>query len=277
VAGATYPARAVLAARAEEFLDAAASRLRARRPPGAPTWPPSEIAAWRTRLRAPGSAHGPEPEFRELASSAARDFLGALRDALPRDAIVVTDSGTHQTLVRRHFEVRAPRGLIVPSDFQSMGFGLPAAIGARLAAPDRPVVAVIGDGGFAMVGLELLTALRERIGITLVVFNDGRLNRIRLQQLARYGHASGCDVLNPDFEGLAMALGVDYLRAGAGLESALRAATARPTPTLVEVVLGDSMAIHVDRAKGLARGLVRRAVGPSALRRIKRRVARQGS
>ena len=86
---------------------------------------------------------------------------------------MVTDSGLHQGLVRRHFDVLSPRGLITPTDFQSMGFGLPAAIGAKLAAPERPVVAVLGDGGFAMSGMELLTAVREKIPLTVIVFNDG--------------------------------------------------------------------------------------------------------
>jgi acetolactate synthase-1/2/3 large subunit len=184
---------------------------------------------------------------------------------------VVTDSGLHQTLARRHLEVLSPRGLIVPSDFQSMGFGLPAAIGAKLAAPDRAVVAVIGDGGFAMSAMELLTAVRERIALTLVVFNDGQLNRIRLQQLAQYGHAAGCEILNPDFEAFANAVGVAYARGDGDVEGMLRTAIQRDSPTLVEVVLGDSAAIRVERARGLARGSARRALRSSPLRWLARR------
>ena len=90
----------------------------------------------------------------------------------------------HQQLLRRHFEVLAPRGLLFPSDYQSMGFGLPAAIGAKLAVPERPVVAVLGDGGFAISGLELLTAVHANLSLTVIVFNDGQLGRIRLEQLA---------------------------------------------------------------------------------------------
>ena len=98
-----------------------------------------------------------------------------LRAALPDDAIVVTDSGYHQMSVRRHYTVRSPHGLIVPTNFQSMGYALPAAIGAALGAPSRRVVAVVGDGGMLMSGLELATAARERIPLTVVVFNDRRL------------------------------------------------------------------------------------------------------
>jgi acetolactate synthase-1/2/3 large subunit len=187
----------------------------------------------------------------------------------------VTDSGLHQTLVRRHLEVNSPRGLIAPSDFQSMGFGLPAAIGAKLAAPERAVVAVIGDGGFAMSGMELLTAVRERIAVTLVVFNDGQLNRIRLQQLAQYGHSEGCEVVNPDFEALAGAIGVEYSCCDGDAEGVLRAAILRASPTLVEVVLGDSAAIRLERAKGLARGTARRALRPQTLRWLKAKLWRR--
>ena len=82
--------------------------------------------------------------------------MRGLRAALPDDAIVVTDSGYHQMSVRRHYTVRSPRGLIVPTNFQSMGYALPTAIGAALGAPARRVVAVVGDGGMLMSGLELV-------------------------------------------------------------------------------------------------------------------------
>jgi acetolactate synthase-1/2/3 large subunit len=207
--------------------------------------------------------HGAEP-----ATAAA--FFAALRRALPRDAIVVTDSGLHQSLVRRHFEVLSPRGLLLPSDFQSMGFGLPAAIGAKLAAPGRPVVAILGDGGFAMSGLELLTAVRERVPIVLIVFNDGQLNRIRLQQLAQFGRSEACEVLNPDFAVLAEALGIRYAPCDAGIEDVLRRSVRRRGPTLVEVRVGDSPRIHAMRAKGLARAAVQELLGPRVAVRLKR-------
>ena len=134
-------------------------------------------------------------------------FFAALRAALPRDAFFVTDSGLHQVLTRRHYDVLSPRGLLYPSDFQSMGFGLPAAIGAKLAAPTRAVVVVMGDGGLTMTGLELLTAAREKVPVVVVVFNDGQLNLIRLQQLKEFGRASGVELLVPDLEQFAQYIG----------------------------------------------------------------------
>jgi acetolactate synthase-1/2/3 large subunit len=155
--------------------------------------------------------------------------------------------------------VRAPRGLIVPSDFQSMGFGLPAAIGAKLAAPERPVVAVIGDGGFAMSGLELLTAVREELPLTVIVFVDNYFNRIRLEQLARYGRTASTAIRNPDFEALARAVGARHVRADGNAEDVLAEATSAKGVTLVEVPVRDSLAVQLARTRGLALDAARRA------------------
>jgi acetolactate synthase-1/2/3 large subunit len=217
----------------------------------------------------------PEPAVYGARPSTAAAFFAALRAALPRNGIVVADSGLHQTLLRRHFDVLATRGLLFPSDFQSMGFGLPAAIGARLAAPTRPVVALIGDGGFAMSGLELLTAVREKIPLTVVVFVDGALNRIRLTQLERYGRSAHVDLLNPDFALFAKAVGARYAKCDGDAERVLQRAIASGDVTLVEVHVGDSPAVHAARVQGLARAAVRRVAGPrvaEALRHGARRL-----
>jgi acetolactate synthase-1/2/3 large subunit len=189
-------------------------------------------------------------------------FFEQLREALPRDAIVVTDAGLHQMMLRRYFDVLAPRGLIVPSDFQSMGFGLPAAIGARLASPGRRVIAIVGDGGFAMSGMELLTAVRENIPLTAVVFADGVLNHIRLSQLQRWGASANVTLLNPDFRRFAEAVGARYTKY-TGNRSDLDQAVEGAGVSLVEVPLADSAAFHAARAAGLVRGLIRRTTGAS--------------
>jgi len=271
VLGATYPAALTLVASAESFLGRLVPVLRDLRVPAAPGWTPDEIGAWKRRLRAPGPQAGPDPVIRGVGAAA---FFAALRRVLPRDGIVVTDSGWHQTVVRRHMEVYSPRTLIVPSDFQSMGFGLPAAIGAKLAAPARAVVAVIGDGGFAMTGMEMLTAVREGVAVTVVVFNDGYLNRIRLQQLAQYGHSEGCDVLNPGFEEFARAVGVGYARCEGDVEGTLQTAIGCGHPTLLEVRVGDTLAVRSEAVKGVGRGMARRAL-PNDTRRWLRRIIKR--
>jgi acetolactate synthase-1/2/3 large subunit len=162
----------------------------------------------------------------------------------------------------------------MPSDFQSMGFGLPAAIGATLAAPERPVVVVIGDGGFAMTGMELLTAVREKIPLTVIVFNDGKLNLIRLQQFANFGRSKSVELLNPDFGAFAAAVGARYALVDGNVEEVLRSAVESAHVTLVEVRAGDSPAIHFARAKGFTRETARRFLGPGVARWIKNRLRR---
>lgn len=204
----------------------------------------------------------------------------AIRDlaqALPSDAIVVTDSGLHQMCTRRHFPVRSPRGLILPADFQSMGFALPAAIGAALAAPSRRVVAVLGDGGLMMSALELATAARERIDLTVIVFNDASYGLIRQVQLADFGAAYGTELRNPDFEALAGALGVEYRSCVPdGIAAALepRRVSPRSSVRLVEVPLRDAPAMRRIRAAGTARRMARALLPPSRRRSLRRWLGR---
>lgn len=263
VLGANYPAALLVPECAESFLERLLPLVRSVRNAPGPGWNAAEIAAWRVRCRAvPSSGAAGEPVVHGVTPPTAAGFFAVLRRVLPRDAIVVTDSGLHQGLVRRHFDVLSPRGLILPSDFQSMGFGLPAAIGAKLAAPERAVVAVIGDGAFAMSAMELLTAVRERIPLTVIVLNDGKLNQIRLQQQGEFGWSESVELLNPDFEMFATAMRMRYVPVDSDLEGQLRTALAGDAVTLVEVRVGDSMGMRLSRAGGFARETARRALGP---------------
>ena len=246
--------------RALERLAGAASRF-------ASAWSVSEVSQWRQRFDDAKPTDPPEPVV-EGGTPAA--FFAALRAALPRDAFLVTDSGLHQVLTRRHYDVLSPRGLVYPSDFQSMGFGLPAAIGAKLAAPARAVVVVMGDGGLAMTGLELLTAAREKIPVVVIVFNDGQLNLIRLQQLKEFGRASGVELLVPDLEPFAQSVGAQYRAATNDFAKTIAEALENKGPTLIEVAVGDSKKIAGVRAKSLARETVRKIVGPRVVSWLKR-------
>jgi acetolactate synthase-1/2/3 large subunit len=264
VLGANYPARLTLEADLPSLLRRLVPSLS-----GSGQWTGEEIDACRRAARLPDPV---EPAIRGVEPPTPEGFFGALRRALPRDAILTLDSGQHQMLARRYYRVFAPRGLLAPSDFQSMGFGLPAAIGAALAAPDRPVVSLVGDGGFAMSGMELLTAAREGLPIVTVVFNDGRLGLIRQQQIREFGHAHGTAVQPMDFEAFAAAAGVDYrLLDGPDPAGLLGAAVAARRPALIEVLLGDSTAMRRRQAAGMGRAAVRRALGPrliAALRKL---------
>lgn len=271
VLGANYPARLALCSRAERVL----ARLElgcARNPDHRSDWSATELGTWRQRLRALATDRVPEPHFPEIATGTPAAFFAGLRRALPDEAILVTDSGLHQSLARLYYEVRAPGGLVVPNDFQSMGYGVPAAIGAKLAAPTRPVLAVVGDGGLVMAGMELLTAAREAVPLVVVVFNDGQLNQIRLQQLGEFGRAHDVTLRTPHLPSFARAVGAGYMRLAGDAETQLRAALTTPGPVLVEVLVGDSPAIRATRVRGLARHTTRRLLGPRVVAWIKRRL-----
>ncbi|HEU4787265.1 MAG TPA: thiamine pyrophosphate-binding protein, partial [Gemmatimonadaceae bacterium] len=267
--GANYETLLGLTASVESVLPALEARS------ARTEWVDADVAHARATLRSP-SADQAEPVIHGGWSRTPRELFDWLRRVLSRDAIVVTDSGLHQILARRHFDVLAPRGLICPTDYQSMGFGLPAAIGAKIAAPDRQVVAVVGDGGFLMSGLELLTARREKVPIAVFVFNDGHLNQIRVQQQSGSGRTQAVDLFNPDYEMLAKSFDIRYLRLGAGdAESAAKALDRNGDgPVLIEVLVGDSMEMRAAAAVALSKAVVRRALGPrlaASLRRWLRR------
>ena len=137
-------------------------------------------------------------------------FFDALRSRLPDDAIVVADDGNHTFLVAELMPIHGPRGFFSPTDFNSMGYCIPAVIGAKLARPDRVVVGIVGDGAVRMTGLEMATAVAQKTGVVWFVFNDGELAQIAQAQETPYNRKT-CTVLPElDFEGLARANRVGY-------------------------------------------------------------------
>ncbi len=254
VLAAAYPADTTIEADVPTFVRVLLDELPAGSAPG---WPEDELARLRPRLDRAARTRL-EPGLRVAGAEVPRDFFAALRVALPRDGVLVTDSGLHQQLARTHFRVLAPRTLVVPTDLQSMGFGIPAALGVAAARPGAPVVALVGDGGLAVSGLDLGTAAREGLPLTVVVFTDRRFSLIRLQQLARFGQEFGVDTRPPDVERLAAALDVGYVRLDADPERRLRGAIATGEPVLAEVLVDESRRLGSLRLLGRARGARRR-------------------
>jgi thiamine pyrophosphate-dependent acetolactate synthase large subunit-like protein len=232
-------------------------------------WTPETLAPWRTRIRAVYSRDW-EPT---IAGQTPRQFFGRLRAALPDNALVVTDSGLHQVLARRYFEVRQAHGLLLPADLQSMGFALPSAIAAKLAAPSRPVVALVGDGGVLMSGLELAVAVREKLALTVIVFNDGYLNQIRMQQLQSSGQGHGVALPVIDFKALADAVGARYVAGDSASPGCVGQATRSTYVTLVDVPVRDGVSVLAAAARSRAKAVVRSALGThwDVLRRWLRR------
>jgi thiamine pyrophosphate-dependent acetolactate synthase large subunit-like protein len=197
-------------------------------------------------------------------------FFDAMRRSLPDDACIAIDAGYHQMLGRQFLRVKSVRGLIVPSDFQSMGFAIPAAVGAAVAVPHRKTLALVGDGGMAITGLELLTAVRENLNLTVIVFNDGYLGLIRRNQIENSGREHAVRLQNPDFEMLAGAIGANYFTLDNSPDVVFHQCFNTPGVNLLEVFLNDAPSMRRSRIRGLARSAVRKTIPPSQFGRLKK-------
>lgn len=169
-------------------------------------------------------------------------FFNALRAAVPDNAITVVDDGNHTYLTAELFPVRCPKALIVPTDFNSMGYAVPAAIGAKLANPDREVFAIVGDGAFTMTCMEIVSAARLGLGLVYYVFHDGELSQIAQAQEIPFNRKP-CTALGAiDFSGVAIATGAEYIRvpSNAGVPQAIARARELATsgrPVIVDLIM----------------------------------------
>ena len=146
-------------------------------------------------------------------------FVAAtVRAALGGDGILSLDNGIHKLWLTRNYPAFLPRTVMVDSALGSMGPGLPAAIAAKLANPQRRVAAVVGDGGLLQTVQELETAVRLGIDLTVLVFNDGGLGMIRLKQTMEGFGNYGVDFGNPDIAALATAFGASGHHLASGSE-----------------------------------------------------------
>ncbi|MEM8772288.1 MAG: thiamine pyrophosphate-dependent enzyme [Pseudomonadota bacterium] len=165
--------------------------------------------------------------------------MAALSEAAPENAIFLCDTGTTTAWSARHLRVKGGQRYTLSSALASMAFALPGAIGAAFAYPDRPVVAIAGDGGFAMLMADFVTAVKYQKPITCVVFNNSKLGFIALEQEAKGLPEHSIDLLNPDFVKFAESCGgVGYRvdKADALIET-YRQAIAADAPALVEVMV----------------------------------------
>ncbi|MBO0705268.1 MAG: thiamine pyrophosphate-binding protein, partial [Candidatus Dormibacteraeota bacterium] len=138
-------------------------------------------------------------------------LIRAIQRALPRDGIVTSDAGENRIFMTHYFQTKAADSYLQPAAVGGMGYAIPAALAAKLVEPRRPVVAVCGDGGFAMAMNGLMTAREERIPIAVVVFNNsclgwvlhGQRDRPIASEFAEYDHAAiaralGCEGVRVD-------------------------------------------------------------------------------
>ncbi len=165
------------------------------------------------------------------------EYLAALRRAIPRDGILVNDTTMMSYAAAKHFPAYAPRTFLVPAGYLTLGFSMPAAIGAKIAQPNKVVVSIVGDGGFQFTMHELATAKQFRIGLPIVIFNDSTYTAVKLDQAMHYDRRYiAVDLENPDFLKLADAYGIPGVRANspAELETAIAEASDRNVPTIID-------------------------------------------
>jgi acetolactate synthase-1/2/3 large subunit len=156
------------------------------------------------------------------------------------DAIMVTDVGQHQMLEAQYYRHERPHTLITSGGLGTMGFALPAAIGAKFGRPDEEVWAIVGDGGFQMTQAELTTAAQEHIDINIAVIENGYLGMVRQWQELFYDERyTATPLLNPDFVKLADAHGVPARRVERreDVETAVREAQSTRGPFLINFVV----------------------------------------
>jgi acetolactate synthase-1/2/3 large subunit len=169
-----------------------------------------------------------------------QQVLGALREVLPEDALVSCDVGFNKSVSIQCWPAYAPRTFFVSNGLSSMGYGLPAAIGLKLAHPDRAVACILGDGGFAMSVAELETAARLGLAITVVVLADEALQQIKAGQERKGFAVTGTTFGALDYRALATAFGADGVEART-LDECRAAFSAASRATRVTLI-----AAHVD-------------------------------
>ena len=139
--------------------------------------------------------------------------LRALRETLPEEAVVACDVGSHKLLLGQFWVTTAPHTFFMSNGLSSMGYGLPAAMAAALHFPNRPIAALVGDGGMLMMAHNLPLLASLRLPILTVVFTDDSLSLIRFAQTRRSLPVYGTGFEAPDFTEVASAFGIDAARA----------------------------------------------------------------
>lgn len=169
-------------------------------------------------------------------------FIKVIREELPDDGIFVEEVTQIGYVSRVALPIYHPRTYIGTGYQGTLGWGFATALGVKVANPDKPVIAVSGDGGFMFNVQELTTAVQQKIGLVMLLFNDGAYGNVRRMQKQQYGgRVIASDLHNPDFVKMAESFGAQGLRAHTPEEMrlAIRRGLATDGPTLIEIPVGE--------------------------------------
>jgi len=184
------------------------------------------------------------------------------------EAVVVTDVGQHQMWEAQYYHHDGERSLITSGGAGTMGFALPAAIGAKLARPEAEVWVVAGDGGFQMTFAELMTAVQEGVKVNIAIINNGYLGMVRQWQALFYeGRYAATPILSPDFVKLAGAFGIhgERVEKRSDLEAAVARARQQPGTALIEFKVEQEDSVYPMVAAGAALHDMIRRPSPSPI------------
>lgn len=179
--------------------------------------------------------------------------MAAMREVLPEDTVLTNDAGNFSAFIHRYWRYVHPRTQLAPTN-GAMGYGVPAAVAAKLAAPERTVVATAGDGGFLMSGQELETAVRCGANILVVVFRNGMHGTIAMHQVREMGRTAGVEIGEVDLAGYARSLGAAGYTVcdPQALAPTLKKALAAGTVALVDVAIDPDLISPSARLSGQA-------------------------
>jgi acetolactate synthase-1/2/3 large subunit len=205
-------------------------------------------------------------------------FFDRLEKAINENAIIITDDGNHTFLAAELMPINSPRGFISPSNFNAMGYCVPAVNAAKLANPDRQVIGIVGDGAMLMSGMEALIAVREKLGTIYCIFNDGQLSRISHSQEIAYNQKTCTHLGNVNWGAFADSLECGYfaINNNSDIDTNLRRAletAAHGQPVFVDVAIDYSK--RSNYAQGVEKATLAGFSGRDKLRLVSRAIVRK--
>lgn len=205
-------------------------------------------------------------------------FFEKLQSAIKEETIIITDDGNHTFLAAELMAINTPRGFISPSNFNAMGYCVPAVNAAKLANPDKLVIGIVGDGAMLMSGLEALTAVREKLGTIYFIFNDGHLSRISHSQEIAYNQKTCTQLSNVNWGAFADSIECGYfaIRNNNEIETSLRRVletAAHGQPVFVDIAIDYSKRSRY--AEGVEKATLAGFSGRDKLRLVSRAIVRK--